>query len=189
VRLGKYSESFETAVIHQPPRPFRQGSLDAYCGFYAIANAMLKIRPEVFDKQESPSGLLRAMMRTAARICPPAELVHEGMDGIELDCVAKAAIRYMHRIGYDFYLVRPSRLGLGPHGRDPAKWLSDAAAFTSIAVILHLDDGDQGHWSVLSCTKGTRVTLFDSDEMKSAKIAQCQPHLAIARAPHARRAG
>ncbi|MBB1249148.1 hypothetical protein [Rhizobium sp. G21] len=181
--LGKHPEVVETAAVSRSARPFRQGSLDAYCGFYSIANAMLKIKPEAFDDAEGTLRLVRTMMRTAARICAPEELVHEGMDGVELDYVAKAAIRHMRRIGHNFRLVRPSRLGLGPLSRDPAKWFADAAAVTSIAVILHIDKNVQSHWSVLSCTKGNRLVLFDSDQMKSAKIVQCQPHLAIARCP------
>lgn len=164
--------------LPRPPRPFRQGSLDSYCGFYAIANAMLRLKPGAFTQdRDGPQDLQRAMMKAASRICSPEELIGEGMDGIELEHVAKAAIRHMRRKKQVFKLVQPDQLRLGMPRKDAGAWFTAAAASPAVSVILYIEQPDGSHWSVLKGVKGNRVTLFDSDTMASACLKRCEPWL------------
>jgi hypothetical protein len=155
--------------------------LDAYCGLYAIANAILKINPGAFAEEEAPLALFRAMMKAASRICRPEELAHDGMDVIELEYVARVAIRFMQGKGYTFRLTRPSRLGLGSPNQSDISWFANASAITTAAVSVHIEEGNQSHWSVLIAASGNRIILFDSDHMKSVKWAHCKPFAALRR--------
>lgn len=162
-----------------PLRPFRQGSLDCYCGFYAIANAMLRLKPYAFTQdQDGPQDLLRAMMKAAACICSPEELIREGMDGIEIDYVARAAIRHMRRKKHGFKLMQPGQLRLGEPRKDVGAWFT-AAALPSVSVILYIEQQDGSHWSVLKAVRGNRALLFDSDTMASADLKRCEPWLVL----------
>lgn len=192
MRTGRNCESEEPgdALSHlpglpplhppRPLRPFRQGSLDCYCGFYAIANAMLRLKPHAFTQdQDGPQDLLRAMMKAAACICAPEELIREGMDGIEIDYVARAAIRHMRRKKHRFKLTQPSRLRLREPRKDVGAWFTAAAVLPSVSVILYIEQQDGSHWSVLKDVRGSRALLFDSDTMASVDLKRCEPWLVL----------
>lgn len=163
-----------------PPvvRPYHQGSLDSYCGFYAIINAMLRLKPEAFAKDGAADKLFYTMFKAATRICSPQELCSEGMDGIELEYVAKAAVRHMAREGHRFGLKRPRATHLNDSAT-VANLLVQVNSVATIAVILHVEDRNQSHWSVLAEVRGQRVRLFDSDAMHSTALKKCEPVLIV----------
>ena len=141
---------------------------------------MLRLKPHAFTQdQDGPQDLLRAMMKAAACICSPEELIREGMDGIEIDYVARAAIRHMRRKKHGFKLMQPGQLRLGEPRKDAGAWLTAAAALPSVSVILYIEQQDGSHWSVLKAVRGNRVLLFDSDTMASADLKRCEPWLVL----------
>jgi hypothetical protein len=169
----------EDAVV-RALRPYRQGTLDSYCGLYAIINAMLRLKPQAFiDDDDGACDLFYAMMKAAVRICTPEELCGEGMDSIELEYVAKAGIRHMRRKGHAFKLMRPEKMRFGSATGDLGEWLRSAQGIPSLAVILYVEERQYSHWSVLKGMSASRVALFDSDSMSSVSLKRCEPALVL----------
>ena len=163
-------------------RPFRQGSLDSYCGFYAVANSIFKLKPDWFlSHDDAVYGLFYKMMKGATRSSTPVNLCAEGMDGNELKAVAKTAVRHMKKLGHRFELLWPEKaLRHVPCGyQEIPLWLSAAAEDSSLSVILHIEERGYNHWSVLKSIKGNRVYLFDSDNMAFTHVNRCEPWIAI----------
>lgn len=183
-KLGRNGDPPTTRAIDDLAiRPYRQGALDSYCGLYAIINAMFRLKPGVFLENDSNADeLFYALVKAATRICSPVELCREGMDAIELEYVARAAIRHMRRHGHKFALKRPERIKLSSNG-SVEEWLDKAQTVRSIAVIVYVEERDQSHWSVLAKVRGNRVSLFDSDAMHSTHLKRCEPVLVFCNTP------
>lgn len=177
VKTGRHVERTDAQrELATLARPFQQGSLDCYCGLYAVVNAMLRLRPEAFiGNEEGASDVFYAMIKAAARMCSPEELCGVGMNSIELEYAAKAGIKRMRRSGYAFKLLAPAQVPLNASIEDIGRWLIAAQAQTSLAVILYIEQSDSSHWSVLKSVRGRRVTLFDSDRMTYAALGRCEP--------------
>lgn len=181
-KSGRSGEGEEAEPrLRRTLRPFRQGSLDAYCGFYAILNSMYRLTPETFrDDEDFSRDLILSMMKAATRVTSGGELLREGMDGIELEYVARAAIRFMARRGMAFKLQPVSRHSLSAYRDRRTEWLEGFLRHPSRSLIVYVNGEDGSHWSVLDRIKGKRAVLFDSDGMSSALLPKCEPQMVIA---------
>lgn len=180
VSANLVAEPVAANTISSRLRPFRQGSLDSYCGLYAIANALLRLKPDWFlENDDDVSDLFYRMMKGATRLCSPGELCAEGLDGNQLEEVARVAMRHMKKIGHRFELLRPGKAlrKFRYQSEGAASWLAAAAQDHSLAVILHIEEREYNHWSILKSVRGNRVYLFDSDNMVSTHVDRCEPWL------------
>lgn len=163
-------------------KPYRQGALDSYCGLYAITNAVLRINPECFTENENCVWhFFSKLMKCAIRLCAPDKLIKRGLNGLELEYIARIAVRHLNRSGHRFEVFRPESLNLLiPYEfADCAAWMAEASKESSISVILHIEERGYCHWSVLRGIDGKRVYLFDSDGMTFTHVKKCDPWIVI----------
>lgn len=157
-------------------RPFRQGTLDAFCGLYAIVNAMLRLAPDWFCENEDEVNLLfQTMLKRATEICGVSTICLNGLDGHDLLVVAKTAVRFMKRREINFGILTPDST------KAERKFQRSIETYDqqSSSIIIHIEDKDRNHWSVLKTVGRKKATLFDSDGLNSIALSKCEPWMVI----------
>lgn len=144
---------------------FRQGQLDALCGFYALTNAVCSL----VNAQRSPLAELvfEEAINRAPRALFPACLT-DGLERSELLTVARRAVHRLskdHGISLDtssFHLDLST--GEGRRAFNPA-------TMRVIACIETLSIAPLSHWTVITRIARDHATLADSGSLKSIPFA------------------
>lgn len=173
------------AVRQKLLTPFRQGALDSYCGIYAIANALNRAKPSCLN-DEAACELFLTLIKAATKVRGGPDFCNDGLDDIELRQVAKVGVRLMRKMGHAFETVTlKSAIPGMPYKRNQKQnWFDHAARADGLSVIVYVEKPSYCHWSVLKATESGRLTLFDSDKMRSARWDECEPYLVLRAKQH-----
>ncbi len=173
-------------IGNRPPPPRRQGHLDALCGIYAIINAFVYAAREQPLRYFPTKRLFMHLMAKATDRRSDTSFIGDGLTHAELKHLCKKAVRFHGKHGNDFELLPPKDLLPNrPYPRNSedvrgrCAWFAQAASRPARAVILDINTDWISHWSVLMGATGDRLTLYDSNGMRSIAIAACEPFLVI----------
>lgn len=169
-----------------PPR--RQGNLDALCGIYAIINAFVHAARDRPLRYFPTKRLFMHLIEKAAYRRGDTSFIGDGLNHAELKHLCKKAVRFHRKHGYEFELMAPkNHLSDRPYPRNPedvrgrCAWFAQAASSPARVVILDINTDWISHWSVLTGVTGDRLTLYDSNGMRTVASVSAEPFLVITR--------
>lgn len=171
---------------NRPAPPRRQGNLDALCGIYAIINAFTRAARDQPLRYFPTKRLFMHLIAKATDRRGDTSFIGDGLTHSELKHLCKKAVRFHGKHGYPFELMAPKDLSPDrPYPRNPedvqrrCAWFAHAASQPARAVILDINTDWISHWSVLTGAIGDRLTLYDSNGMRSVAITACEPFLVV----------
>ena len=168
--------------------PLRQGNLDALCGIYAIINAFAHAARDRPLRYFPTKRLFMHLIEQATDRRGDTNFIGDGLSQAELKHLCKKAVRFHGKHGYEFELISPKDLLPDrPYPRNPedvrgrCAWFAQASSQPARAVILDINTDWISHWSVLTGATGDRLTLYDSNGMRTVASVSAEPFIVIAR--------
>lgn len=176
----------EGTIGFRPQPPRRQGNLDALCGIYAIINAFAHAARDQPLHYFPTKRLFMLLIAKATDRRGDTSFIGDGLTHAELKHLCKRAARFHRKHGYEFELMSPKDLLPDrPYPRNPEDvagrcvWFANAVAQPAHAVVLDINTDWISHWSVLTSARDERLTLYDSNGMRTVAVAACEPFLVI----------
>lgn len=160
------------ARVRNRPVPFRQGSLDALCGIYAIVNAIGCLCPEL--KPDGARALFARLIRMLRHVRRKAvKTVWSGLTIQQVRALLRHALRWTKRkIGIRLKLRRLRR-SVREDPKLASVWAELRQRLGKSAVAIIGIGGVEAHWSVAVRAGRTWLTLIDSDGLTALKRSAC----------------
>ncbi|WP_373413552.1 hypothetical protein [Ensifer aridi] len=165
--------------------PHRQGRLDSLCGIYALINAFAHARRHDPLRYFPTKRLFMTLVARMAKIRGDTSFCGDGIDYDEFRKLAKTACRFHREHGHAFELLSPKALLDWAYPKKASDdgvrqdWFRLASEMPDAAVILDINTPCISHWSVLAGVEGDRLSMFDSNGMRSIAISSAQAFLVI----------
>lgn len=154
------------------PVPFRQGSLDALCGVYAIVNAVSYLCPDLVD--DDARALFARLLRKIGRGRRKAlKTLREGLTLPQVRRLLKAARKRVER-RFDVRLcVQRIRHKVRDAPQLSSLWRELRGRLGGGTVAIIGIGGLEAHWSVAIRAGRTWLKLIDSDGLTALKRSAC----------------
>ena len=154
------------------PVPFRQGSLDALCGIYAIVNAIGCLCPEL--KPDGARALFARLIRMLRHVRRKAvKTVWYGLTIQQVRALLRHALRWTKRkIGIRLKLRRLRR-SVRENPKLASVWAELRQRLGKSAVAIIGIGGLEAHWSVAVHVGRSWLKLIDSDGLTALKRSGC----------------
>ncbi len=160
------------ARVRNRPVPFRQGSLDALCGIYAIVNAIGCLCPEL--KPDGSRALFARLIRMLRHVRRKAvKTVWYGLTIQQVRALLRHALRWTKRkIGIRLKLRRLRR-SVRENPKLASVWAELRQRLGKSAVAIIGIGGLEAHWSVAVHVGRSWLKLIDSDGLTALKRSGC----------------
>jgi len=144
---------------------FRQGHLDALCGFYALTTA-------VCDLVDAPqSALAKLVFKEAVNRAPRALFPACLTDGLERNDLLIVAKRTVHRLGKSHQINLSATPFASDLSSEKGRRAFDPAAMRAITWIETLSRTPLAHWTVITGVARDHATVSDSGGLKAIPFA------------------
>lgn len=171
----------------QALEPFKQGKLDRFCGIYALINAVQLASRGIVTSEQSTDRLFETLITMSMETHKKNKYRYRGLSGPELKRLADTLLYGLNINDYRLNLYNPWRhlLKDGERHLSKRKLIKRATKLEQSALIVHVDNELMSHWTVAQSISGTRVTLFDSDDLQSVSVKHVTPwKLIVDRSKH-----
>ena len=151
-----------------PPKPYRQGRLDALCGLYACINAQRRLQAYNQPDQKLPwRSLFSACLKQLSQTADLAQVMAEGLSHQQVWLCMQYLCNKLHR---DFNIHTAIGRPLISKGPLPTRTILNSLeknlAQPTCTAMIGLQGFGFNHWTVVSKLSAHHIHLHDSGGMK-----------------------